>query len=47
VSGQATVIAFDTAFFAVTLLFVFAAPILVAIKISLSRHAKVHGQPTN
>lgn len=47
VSGQATVIAFDTAFFAVALLFVFAAPILVAIKIGLSRYAKAHGQPTN
>ncbi|MNH20312.1 hypothetical protein D3C79_800740 [compost metagenome] len=42
VSGQATVIAFDTAFFAVALLFVFAAPILVGIKIGLSRSAKVH-----
>ncbi|CAI8937906.1 DHA2 family efflux MFS transporter permease subunit [Pseudomonas sp. IT-P291] len=47
VSGQATVMTFDTAFFAVALLFVFAAPILVGIKIGLSRHAKVHGQPTN
>lgn len=46
-SGQATVIAFDTAFFAVALLFVFAAPILVAIKIGLSRSAKVHEQRTN
>jgi DHA2 family multidrug resistance protein len=44
VSGQATVIAFDTAFFAVALLFVFAAPILVGIKIGLSRYAKVHEQ---
>jgi DHA2 family multidrug resistance protein len=47
VSGQATVIAFDTAFFAVALLFVFAAPILVGIKIGLSRYAKVHEQRTN
>jgi DHA2 family multidrug resistance protein len=47
VSGQATVIAFDTAFFAVALLFVFAAPMLVGIKIGLSRHAKVHEQPTH
>lgn len=47
VSGQATVIAFDTAFFAVALLFVFAAPILVGIKICLSRYAKVHEQAAN
>ncbi|MDF9773984.1 DHA2 family efflux MFS transporter permease subunit [Pseudomonas baetica] len=47
VSGQATVIAFDSAFFAVALLFVFAAPILVGIKIGLSRYAKVHEPRTN
>lgn len=47
VSGQATVIAFDTAFFAVALLFVFAAPILVGIKIGLARYAKTHEQRTN
>jgi len=47
VSGQATVIAFDTAFFAVALLFVFAAPILVGIKIGLARYAKAHEQRTN
>jgi len=41
VIGQATVIAFDTAFNAVALLFVFAAPLLVATKIGLSRHAKM------
>jgi DHA2 family multidrug resistance protein len=40
VAGQATVIAFDTAFNAVALLFVVAAPVLVAIKIGLSRRAK-------
>lgn len=40
VTGQSTVIAFDTAFNAVALLFVIAAPLLVAIKIALSRHAK-------
>ncbi len=40
VTGQSTVIAFDTAFNAVALLFVIAAPILVAIKIGLSRYAK-------
>ncbi|MCG5481355.1 MAG: MFS transporter [Ensifer alkalisoli] len=41
VTGQATVIAFDTAFSAVALLFVIAAPVLVGIKIGLSRYAKV------
>ncbi|HEF4762888.1 TPA: DHA2 family efflux MFS transporter permease subunit [Pseudomonas putida] len=40
VSGQATVIAFDSAFFAVTLLFAVAAPMLVAIKIVFARRAK-------
>jgi DHA2 family multidrug resistance protein len=39
-AGQSTVIAFDTAFNAVALLFVFAAPVLVGIKIGLSRFAK-------
>ncbi|PDT84475.1 mechanosensitive ion channel family protein, partial [Sinorhizobium sp. BJ1] len=37
VTGQSTVIAFDTAFNAVALLFVIAAPILVAIKIGLAK----------
>lgn len=37
VTGQSTVIAFDTAFNAVALLFVVAAPALVAIKIGFSR----------
>ncbi|MHC2144291.1 hypothetical protein ACVI9W_000273 [Pseudomonas sp. 210_17 TE3656] len=37
VVGQSTVIAFDTAFMAVTLLFAVAAPILVAIKIGFAR----------
>jgi MFS transporter, DHA2 family, multidrug resistance protein len=41
VTGQSTVIAFDTAFIAVALLFVFAAPVLVAIKIGLSRYTKM------
>lgn len=41
VLGQATVIAFDTAFYAVALLFVVAAPLLVGIKIALARHGKV------
>lgn len=40
VTGQSTVIAFDTAFVAVALLFVIAAPVLVGIKIGLSRYAK-------
>jgi len=39
VTGQSTVIAFDTAFNAVALLFVIAAPLLVTIKIGLSRYA--------
>jgi DHA2 family multidrug resistance protein len=38
---QSTVLAFDTAFMAVALLFVVAAPLLVAIKIGLSRYAKM------
>lgn len=37
VTGQATVIAFDTAFNAIALLFVVAAPVLVGIKIGLAR----------
>lgn len=41
VTGQSMVIAFDTAFNAVALLFVIAAPVLVGIKIGLSRYAKV------
>jgi DHA2 family multidrug resistance protein len=41
VTAQSTVIAFDTAFNAVALLFVIAAPVLVAIKIGLSRYAKM------
>jgi DHA2 family multidrug resistance protein len=54
VTGQSTVIAFDTAFNAVALIFVVAAPLLVAIKIGLSRYAKMrdarspaapHGSP--
>jgi len=42
VTGQSTVIAFDTAFCAVALLFVVAAPVLVAIKITFARLAKRH-----
>ncbi|PVE22627.1 MFS transporter [Microvirga sp. KLBC 81] len=42
VVGQSTVIAFDTAFTAVALLFVIAAPVLVTIKIGLHRYAKSH-----
>jgi len=41
VTGQSTVIAFDTAFNAVALLFVVAAPVLVGMKIGLARYAKV------
>lgn len=40
VAGQATVIAFDTAFSIVALLFVVAAPPLVAFKVALARMAK-------
>jgi DHA2 family multidrug resistance protein len=40
VTGQSTVIAFDTAFAAVALLFLFAAPMLVAIKIVLAKRAQ-------
>lgn len=43
VAGQATVIAFDTAFNIVALLFVVAAPILVAFKVVLARKAKRRG----
>lgn len=46
VSGQSTVIAFDTAFIAVAVLFAIAAPILVGIKIGLSRYAKVRAART-
>jgi len=42
VTGQSTVIAFDTAFYAVALLFVFAAPVLVSIKIGFHRYAQTH-----
>ena len=41
VTSQSTVIAFDTAFVAVALLFVIAAPILVGIKIGFARYEKV------
>ncbi|BCH28791.1 MFS transporter [Mesorhizobium sp. L-8-10] len=40
VASQSTVIAFDSAFNAVALLFVIAAPVLVAIKIGLSRYMR-------
>lgn len=45
VIGQSTVIAFDTAFNAVALLFVIAAPVLIAIKIGLHRYAKMQAAP--
>ena len=41
ITGQSTVIAFDTAFAAVALLFVVAAPVLVTIKIAFALHAKM------
>ncbi|AZO79936.1 MULTISPECIES: MFS transporter [unclassified Bosea (in: a-proteobacteria)] len=40
VTGQSAAIAFDTAFNAVALLFVVAAPVLIVIKIGFSRYAK-------
>ncbi|MDP5277454.1 MFS transporter [Sphingomonas sp. DG1-23] len=40
IGGQAIVIAFDTAFARVALLFVFAAPVVIAVKIALARTAK-------
>jgi DHA2 family multidrug resistance protein len=45
VTRQATVIAFDTAFAAIALLFVVAAPALIAIKIGLSRRRHVAPVP--
>jgi DHA2 family multidrug resistance protein len=44
-TGQSTVIAFDTAFAAVALLFVVAAPVLVTIKIAFARYEKMHAAP--
>jgi MFS transporter, DHA2 family, multidrug resistance protein len=41
VVGQSTVIAFDTAFNALALLFVVAAPVLVAIKVGLFQYARM------
>lgn len=46
VTSQSTVIAFDAAFLAVALLFAVAAPMLVGIKIGLSRYAKVRAART-
>jgi DHA2 family multidrug resistance protein len=43
VAGQSTVVAFDTAYNAVALLFVFAAPVLIAIKVGRGRYAKMRG----
>jgi MFS transporter, DHA2 family, multidrug resistance protein len=40
VTGQSTVIAFDTAFAAIALLFVVAAPVLVSIKVAFAVHAR-------
>jgi DHA2 family multidrug resistance protein len=42
---QSTVIAFDTAFNAVALLFVVAAPVLVSIKVGLALRAKMRAVP--
>jgi DHA2 family multidrug resistance protein len=47
VTGQSTVIAFDTAFNAVALLFVVAAPALIAIKVGLSRYAKSQAEQSS
>ncbi|WP_247891326.1 MFS transporter [Azospirillum aestuarii] len=47
VTGQSTVIAFDTAFTAVGLLFVIAAPVLVGIKIGLSRRTMARSRRTS
>jgi DHA2 family multidrug resistance protein len=41
-TGQSTVIAFDTAFAAVALFFVIAAPVLVTVKVALALNAKRH-----
>ena len=45
VAYQSTVIAFDTAFFTIALLFVFAAPILIVSKIILTRMATAMKAP--
>ncbi|HEV8388421.1 MAG TPA: MFS transporter, partial [Dongiaceae bacterium] len=45
VIGQSTVIAFDTAFNSVALLFVFAAPMLVVIKVGLHRYRGMRAAP--
>lgn len=47
VAGQSTVIAFETAFTAVALLFVIAAPVLVAIKIGLSRYMRMRTEQSS
>ncbi|MGF6157346.1 DHA2 family multidrug resistance protein [Ensifer sp. KUDG1] len=47
VAGQSIVIAFDTAFIVVALLFVVAAPMLVGIKIGLARRAKARRTHTD
>ena len=41
VAGQSTVLAFDTAFAAVALLFVFAAPLLVCVKVVLAARSRL------
>jgi DHA2 family multidrug resistance protein len=47
ITGQATVIAFDTAFNAIALLFVVAAPVLIGIKIGLARRATAQAAGTS
>jgi MFS transporter, DHA2 family, multidrug resistance protein len=44
VAGQSTVIAFETAFNSLALLLVFAAPVVVAVKIGLARSAKARAR---
>lgn len=46
VAGQSTAIAFNTAFNAVALLFVVAAPVMVAVKIGLARYSKMRAART-
>ena len=46
VTGQSTVIAFDTAFNAVALLFVAAIPVMIAVKVGLARYARSSQVPT-
>ena len=47
VTGQSTVIAFDTAFNGIALLFVIAAPVLVATRIGLGRYTRFRAAPAD